>query len=42
LQAVGAAYPALLGFRRENAEYDKTNFAGLSGKEPIWTRGKRR
>jgi hypothetical protein len=37
-----AAYQALQDFRRENAEYDKTNFAGLSGKEPIWTRGTRK
>jgi hypothetical protein len=37
-----AAYQALQEFRRENADYDKINFAGLSGKEPKWTSGKRR
>lgn len=36
-----AAYKALQDFRSENAEYDKVNFAGLSGSERTWNRGKR-
>jgi hypothetical protein len=35
------AYQALEDFRKENAEYDKTHFAGLSGDERVWTRPKR-
>ena len=36
-----AAYQALKDFRSENAEYDKSNFAGLTGTERIWNRGDR-
>ena len=32
------AYKALTDFRAENAEYDKANFAGLTGDESKWTR----
>jgi hypothetical protein len=32
------ANQALADFRAENAEYDKSNFAGLSGSERVWTR----
>ena len=32
------AHQALTDFRAQNAEYDKTNFAGLTGDEAIWTR----
>ena len=32
------AYQALADFRAKNAEYDKTNFAGLSGDEKLWAR----
>lgn len=31
-----AAYQALKQFRALNADYDKTNFAGLTGNEPRW------
>jgi hypothetical protein len=33
-----AARQALNDFREQNAEYDRINFAGLSGKEPTWDR----
>jgi hypothetical protein len=36
-----AAYKALQDYRRDNAEYDKANFAGLSGTERTWNRCKR-
>jgi hypothetical protein len=32
------ALAALTDFRAQNAEYDKTNFAGLTGNERVWTR----
>ncbi|HEY2883118.1 MAG TPA: DUF4838 domain-containing protein, partial [Pirellulales bacterium] len=35
------AHLALNDFRNANAEYDKINFAGLSGDEKMWTRGNR-
>jgi hypothetical protein len=31
-----ASYHALRNFRDSNADYDKVNFAGLSGDEPKW------
>ncbi len=36
-----AAYKALQDYRRANAEFDKTHFAGLTGTERTWNRGKR-
>jgi len=32
------AHQALLDFRDANADYDKTDFAGLTGKETAWDR----
>jgi hypothetical protein len=36
-----AAYRALEGFRAANAEYDRTNFAGLTGSERTWEKSKK-
>ncbi len=36
-----AAYQALKDYRDENAEYDKANFAGLTGSERTWNKGNR-
>ena len=35
------AFQALTDFRNQNADYDKTNFAGLTGDEKVWSNGKR-
>jgi len=35
------ANQALADFRAQNAEYDKSNFAGLTGSERVWTRTRR-
>jgi hypothetical protein len=35
------ARQALADFRNENAEYDKLNFAGLTGEERVWMRAGR-
>jgi len=35
------AQQALLDFRRDNVDYDKTHFAGLKGTEPTWSRTRR-
>jgi uncharacterized protein DUF4838 len=35
------AYEALKNFRRQNAEYDEVNFAGLEGAEPTWEKARR-
>ena len=34
----GKAHQALKDFREENSQYDKLNFAGLTGEEAIWNR----
>jgi hypothetical protein len=36
-----AAWEKLENFRERNADYDKSNFAGLSGSEDKWQRGKK-
>jgi hypothetical protein len=35
------AYQALKDFRRANADYDKTNFLGLGGRESTWENANR-